>query len=198
MMNSLYDIVISVTVGGMILSMLVSFNGTLAEEGTAQTVKIMAQTNFTEVTRDLEYYLRKMGYGISAVVDSSILTADSNKIKFKGDFDNSGTVDTMTYYFNPAVVSGQANKNTHILYTTLNSQKTQNINIGITKFKLWYYDANGNPYTSYPVPSPSKIKSLRIALNLESTAPFAATAEKYVKLNPGVYWERTIKPKNLK
>jgi hypothetical protein len=196
-MSALYDIVISVAVGGMILVMLVMFNGTIAQEGTAQTIKIMTQTNFTEVTRDLEYYLRKMGYGVSAI-DSSILTADSNKIKFKGDFDNNGTVDTLTYYFNPALASGKPNTNTHILFTTLNKQAMQNINIGITRFRLSYFDATGTPYTSYPVSSPSKIKSFKIAMNLESTVPFSVTTEKYVKLNPGVYWERTIKPKNLK
>src|SRR5258706_4681359 len=120
-MSALYDIVVSVVIGGMILGMLVLFNGTIAQEGTAQQIKVMAQTNFTEVTRDLEFNLRKMGYGLTGS-DSSIVTADSNRIKFKGDLDDNGTIDTMTYYFNPTLASGHANTNTNILYTTLNAQ----------------------------------------------------------------------------
>jgi hypothetical protein len=196
-MSTLYDIVVSVVIGGMVLSMLVLFNGTIAQEGTAQQIKVMAQTNFTEVTRDLEYTLRKMGYGLTGS-DTSIVTADSNKIKFKGDFDNDGAVDTMTYYLNPTLASGHANTNTRILYTTLNNQSTKSINIGLTRFRLTYYDATGTPFTGYPVPSPSKIESFKISMNIESTVPFSVTTEKYVKLNPGVCWERTIKPKNLK
>jgi hypothetical protein len=196
-MHTLFDIVISSALGALLLAMLVMFNGNLVEGGTAQSLKIMTQTNFTEVTKDLEFNFRKMGYKVPSANDSAIVTADSNKIKFKGDFDNNGTVDTITYYLNPAS-SGNANTNTHILNMTLNTSATQKINIGITKFRLTYYDASETPYTTYPVSTPSKISSIKLSMNLESTVPYKLKAEKYVKLNPGVYWERTFKPKNLK
>ena len=197
-MNALYDIVISVAVGGIVLAMLITFNGNIVQQGSAQTVKTMAQTNFTAVTGVLDFMFRKMGYRVTTGADSAIILADTNKIKFKGDFDNDGAVDTLTYYLNPTTPSGHANTNTRILYRTVNTQSTQTINLGITKFRLWYYDANGNPFTSYPVSRPSQIKSLKIALNVESTVPYRVSTEKYVKFNPGVYWERTYKPKNLK
>ncbi|HEY6191643.1 MAG TPA: hypothetical protein VI215_04865 [Bacteroidota bacterium] len=196
-MQTLYDIVISVALGGLLLSMLVMFNGNLVEGGTAQSLKIMTQTNFTEVTKDLEFSLRKMGYRVPAANDSAIVIADSNKIKFKGDFDNNGTVDTLTYYLNPAA-SGNQNTNTHVLNMTLNAGAVQKINIGITKFRLTYYDAAETPYTTYPVSTPSKISSIKVSMNLESKVPYKLKSESYVKLNPGVYWERTFKPKNLK
>src|ERR1051326_2593151 len=196
-MQTLYDIVISVALGGLLLSMLVMFNGNLVEGGTAQWLKIMTQTNFTEVTKDLEFSLRKMGYRVPAANDSAIVIADSNKIKFKGDFDNTGTVDTLTYYLNPAA-SGNQNTNTHVLNMTLNAGAVQKINIGITKFRLTYYDAAETPYTTYPVSTPSKISSIKVSMNLESKVPYKLKSESYVKLNPGVYWERTFKPKNLK
>ncbi len=196
-MHTLFDIVISVALGGLLLAMLVMFNGNLVEGGTAQSLKIITQTNFTEVTKDVEFNFRKMGYRVPTANDSAIVIADSNKIKFKGDFNNDGTVDTLTYFLNPAA-SGNANTNTHILNSTLNASATQKINIGITKFRLTYYDANETPYTTYPVSTPSKISSIKVSMNLESTVPYKLTSEKYVKLNPGVYWERTFKPKNLK
>lgn len=197
-MTTLYDIIISVAVGGMVLSMLITFNGNIVQEGSAQTIKMIAQSNFTAINDILEFSLRKMGYRVAAAPDSTILTADSNKIKFRGDFNNDGTVDTLTYFLSPTAPTGNANGNTRMLLRTLNSQSAEHINIGITRFRLWYYDANGNPFTSYPVSRPSQIKSFKVAMNVESTVPYQLTTEKYVKFNPGVYWEKTIKPKNLK
>src|SRR5207249_4073852 len=103
-----------------------------------------------------------------------------------------GSVDTITYYLNPTAVTGNANGNTRMLYRTLNSQSAQSINVGITKLRLTYYDASGAPFTTYPVSRPSQIKSLKVSMNIESTVPYIVSNEKYVKMNPGVYWERTI------
>ena len=197
-MSTMYDIIISLTISGFVLVMLVSFNGNISEEGIAQTVKNMTQSNLTEVTRDLEYMVRKMGYGVTSPPDSSIILADSNKITFKGDFDNNGKLDTVTYYLNPSAASGQSNTNTRILYYTYNKLATRPINIGITRFRLFYFDSSGTPFTTYPVAARSKIKSFKIALNLESIVPYKVTSESYTKLNPGVYWERVFKPRNLR
>ncbi|HEY6191647.1 MAG TPA: hypothetical protein VI215_04885 [Bacteroidota bacterium] len=197
-MHTLYDIIISVAIGGMILSMIVSFNGYIVQEGSAQTIKIMAQTNLTAITDILDNSLRKLGYGITVSSDSAILIADSNKIKFKGDFDNTGSVDTLTYFLSPTARTGNTNTSTRALYRTFNSQAAQFINVGMTSLRFVYYDAAGTPYTAYPVSRPSLIKSFKVALNVESTVPYKIKTEKYVKLNPGVYWERAYKPKNLK
>src|SRR5438046_9552775 len=98
--------------------MLISFDGNITHQGSAQTIKVMAQTNLGAVKDILEFSLRKMGYRVAIPSDSAIVIADSNKIKFKGDFDNNGSVDTITYYLNPTAVTGNANGNTRMLYRT--------------------------------------------------------------------------------
>jgi hypothetical protein len=197
-MNSLQDLVISVAIGGIVLAMLFGFNTNIAQQGSAQNIKIIAQSNLTTVTNLLEFEFKKMGYRVAKGLDSAIVYADSNKIKFKGDIDNNGTVDTLTYYLNAASPSGLQNTNTRILYRTLNSQSAKSINLGITRFRLWYSDASGNPFTSNPVSQPSLITCVKIGMNIESTVPYKVTTESYVTKNPGVYWEQIIKPKNLK
>jgi hypothetical protein len=196
-MQTLYDIIISVAIGGIILGMLITFNGNIVQEGCAQTIKMMAQSNLSAIQDVIESPLMKMGYRVAIPTDSAIVIADSNKIKFKGDFDNRGTVDTLTYFLSPTARTGNANTNTRMFYRTLNAQTAQFINVGFTKFRLTYFDANGNPFTTYPVSRPSQIKFIKLALNIESTVPYILNTEKYVKLNPGVYWERTIRPRNL-
>lgn len=197
-MSTLYDIITSIVVGGILLAILIGFNGNMTQEAVAQTIKMMTQSNCTNVTQILDWDFRKMGYSLSSL-DSSIITADTSRIKFRGAFNGTGATspgDTLTWFLDNAP-SGNANKNTHILYRTLNAQKSLAMNMGITRLRFSYFDLNGQPL-SCPVSRPSQIKSLRIALTVESTVPYRVTTETYVKLNPGVYWERTFKPRNLR
>lgn len=198
----MFDVVCSAVIGGIVLFMLVGFNSTIVEKAGTQTVKVMTQSNLTEVTSILEYEFRKMGYRVLGGFDSSIMYADSNKIRFIGDFRNQENIDTVIYYFDITKPSGKRNLNTHILYRTYipkgSTPTTQSINLGITQFRLSYYKMLDTILTANPIPQPSQIKVLKIALNVESTEPYKETTMPYLKLNPGVYWERTIRPKNLK
>ena len=200
-MNAMYDVVCSVVIGGVVLSMLIGFNGNIAESAGSQTIKVIAQSNLTAVVSMLDNEFSKIGYRIGTQ-DSAIIYADSSKITFIGDLKNVGNIDTLSYYFNPSAKSGQLNTKTHILYRALNpmglkGMSTIAVNLGLTKFKFFYYDINGKPL-SYPVSQTSQIKSMRVALNLESTVPYKETTMKYLKFNPGVYWERNYKPMNLR
>jgi len=197
-MAQLYDIIISVMISGILLSMLIGFNGNITQEAVAQTIKMMAQSNLTTVTEIVDWDFRKMGYSLPAS-DSSIISAESTKIKFKGVFNSTGapgTIDTLTYQLDTAA-SGNANKNTHMLFRKLNAQARQKMNMGITRLRFWYFDASGQPLAA-PVSRPSLIKSMKIGMNIESTVPYKINTEKYVKNNPGGYWERSFKPKNLR
>jgi hypothetical protein len=194
-MNAIYDVLCSLVISGIVLLMIVTFNGTIAEHAGAQTIRVVTQTNLTTAFDMMEFELRKMGYLVSLGTDSAITYADSDKITFKCDVDHDGSLDVITYSLDTA--SGMnANKNTHILRRTFNGT-TQLINVGITKLKITYYDSSGSPIVTYPVSVPRKIKSFKLSVNGESTVSYIGTDEKYLKLNPGVYWERTIKPQNI-
>ena len=201
-MNVIQDIVCSIIIGGIVLAMLVGFNSNVVQNASVQTIKVISQSNLTAVTSILDNEFSKMGYHILGARDSSIIYADSNKIKFIGDFSNQGKVDTITYSLNPSALSGQFNLNTRILSRTYSPQgsksATESINLGMTRFRLWYYDKRGSALVGNPISDPSQIKALKVAINIESTVPYKETTMPYLKLNPGVYWERIIKPKNLR
>ncbi len=194
-MIAVYDVVCSVVIGGIILMMLFVFNGNVAESGASQTIKLMTQTNLTAFTDLMEFEFRKMGYRVS---NNIILFADSLNIIFRSDVDNNGVIDTIQYYLDIINPSGFENKNTRILYRKINNGTPEKINLGITRFRINYQNNQGQPFTIFPVPTPSLIKSLTVALSIESTVPFIESSMKYLKFNPGVYWERTMKPKNLR
>ena len=199
-MNAMYDVVCSVVIGGVVLSMLIGFNGNIAESAGSQTIKVIAQSNLTAVVSMLDNEFNKVGFRIGTQ-DSAIIYADSSKVTFISDLRNTGKIDTLSYSYDASGASGQLNKKTHILYRVLKPNglaggSTTSINLGITKFKFYYYNITGSPLT-LPIAKTSLIKSMKVVLNVESTVPYKETTMKYLKLNPGVYWERNFKPMNL-
>ncbi len=194
-MAAMYDVLCSLVISGVVLLMIVTFNGTIVEHAGAQTVRVAAQTNLTTVCDIMAFEMRKMGYNVQLGTDSAIVYADSVRFTFKGATTFGGAVDVITYAYDPTMTPN-ANKKAHILRRIFNG-KTQLMNVGITQFKFSYYDSSGKVITSYPIANTRAIKSIRIAVNLESTAPYITTDEHYLKMNPGAYWERTIKPPNL-
>lgn len=187
----LYDILGSIIIGGMILVMVLGFNANIIEGAGMQTFKTTVQGHMTTVSNILEYDFRKLGFGVAYQQDSSITYADSTRIVFRGDFDNNGTIDRMTYFFNAAASAGVANPRARVLYRTLNNGAAQSMNLGITRFRFDYYDAAGTKFTGNVVGNPKLIKSLKMTINIESKEP-------YDTLYAGVCWERTFKPRNLR
>ncbi|OLD79293.1 MAG: hypothetical protein AUI33_02805 [Ignavibacteria bacterium 13_1_40CM_2_61_4] len=195
-MNAMYDLLCSIVIGGILLLMLVGFNGTITEQAGAQTVRMMAQSSLTTIGDLVDYEFRKMGYQVPKGTDSAIVFADTSKITFKADIDNDGTVDILTYQLDSSP-SRNANTKTHYLYRIKNGQ-TELINLGLTQFRITYYDSSGKQLTSYPIQRPSHIKSIKIAMNAESLVPYIERSESYLKASPGAYWEQTIKPRNVR
>jgi len=190
-MQVVYDILGSIIIGGIILLMLLNFNASVMEGAALQTFTSIVQTNMTSLTDMVEYDFRKMGYRVGSGHDSAIVYADSNSILIRGDFDDNGTVESISYSFDPKKKSGHVNPRSRVLSRTVNGSSTQSINLGATRFRLAYYDAAGQLILENPVKAPSRIRTIRLALNLESTSPYDTTYA-------GGTWERTITPKNLK
>jgi hypothetical protein len=190
-MQVIYDIIGSIIIGGIILLMLLSFNSSVMEGSAVQTFNSIVQSNMTSVTDLVEYDFRKMGYRVGSVYDSAIVYADSSNIVMKGDLDNNGTVEKVAYYLDVAAKSGHVNPRSRILYRQVNGNAPQRINLGITQFRMKYYDANDALIAQNPVKAPSTIRSIRLLVTMESTSP-------YDTVYAGTTWERTITPKNLK
>jgi hypothetical protein len=190
-MQVIYDIIGSIIIGGIILLMLVSFNSSVMEGSAIQTFNSIVHSNVTSVTDLIEYDFRKMGYRVGSVYDSAIVYADSSKIVMRGDINNDGTVEKITYYLGLGQASGHVNPRSRILYRQVDGAGAQRINMGITRFRMAYYNDKDSLINQNPIASPSKIRAIRLAINMESTSPYDTTYA-------GATWERTITPKNLK
>ncbi len=190
-MQVVYDILGSMIIGGMILVMVLGFNANIIEGAGMQTMKTTVQGNMTTLSNVLEYDFRKMGYRVALPQDSAITYADTSMIVFKGDFDNNGTVDKMSYAFNTSHPNGVTNPRAKMLYRQISGFAANSINVGITNFRFTYYDTLGVPFAGNIVSKPSAIRTIKVSVNMETKEPYDTSYS-------GVYWERIIKPNNIR
>ncbi len=208
-MGQLQDLVGSIVIGGIVLLMLVAFNGNMLESTVIQTYTSSVQGNLTAVTYRLEYDFRKMGYGITNKSDSAIVYADTSKITFKGDFNQDGKMDTLQYYVDTIKSGVTPNPHDKVLHRILkqgtNVTESQTLFPGLTRLKIQYFDTTGKPINTTPIAATNTIQSLKFTISLESANRIYDTRREVNFENPfndttyaGAYWERTFKPQNLR
>ena len=109
----------------------------------------------------------------------AITQADSNRISFLTDIPTTanpygdGVLDTMHYYLGSlSELSTTPNPYDRLLYRVVNSQTPAGANLGITQFKLTYFDSNGDKITAMPVSPPFGIAAIQIDISVENTAAY--------------------------
>jgi hypothetical protein len=204
-MAQFQDLIGSIIIGGIILLMLIAFNGNVIEGAATQTFKGIVDGNLTTITDILENDFRKMGYRVAAVQDSAVLYADSGRIMFKGDINDDGIMDTVQYYIDTVNSSLTANPNDKVLHRKINSQSALAMYVGMIGFRIQYFTRTDSLIKSNPVPAPSAIKSVKVSLNIQSTQRIFDTRRSAYIESPfndtsyaGACWERTIKSQNVR
>jgi hypothetical protein len=184
------DLIGSLILFGWLL--LTSIRVSVANSENLQTYggELLVQENLVEVTELLEYDFRKIGFCLEPnnIPDPTraILLADSSRIKFLTDVDLTGTgpdgiVDSVYYYLGPvSELSTTQNPRDRFLYRVVNDQPAKGANLGVTQFKMSYYDAQGNAL-AFPITGLNlqKIQTIQISLILENV-----TASELVETAP--------------
>ncbi len=194
-MSVLTDMVGSFIVGGIVLLMIIGFRMNLSTTAQNHVENQGVQETLRSTTEILEYDLRKIGYRVPKGT-SPIRYINDSTIVFYGDFDNSGAYDSMRYYFRSVQPHTAANQHVGTFYRVLNNAKPRAIDCGMTRFRIAWYDKDGNANPS----NLAGIRSLRVSLNMESDFPIDSTwtGGGWSRLYSGASWERTIKPKNMR
>ncbi len=180
MNNPLY-LLISVIIGTSIILLLVRIS-TYANEENIEAIKEEILIRDFYVTQEIiEHHLKKIGFKIG---NNSIVQADSQLIKFLCDDDEDGFIDTLEIKLGKPALNSENPLDYNLLFVKNNDEKIITPS-GVTKFKLEYFDINGNPVNENVF-----IKSIRVILRMESEERING---KYL------YFENhfLIKPKNL-
>ncbi len=175
--STLIDILGSTIVGGMLLMILLRLNEAATQNTYNYGADLIVQQSLVEVVQLLEYDFKKVGYcrDWTKIPDptQAILLADSTRIKFLTDTDNDSNVDTMYYYVGlPDSLSGTPNPRDRMLYRVVNHDTPGSANLGITQFRLSYFNAVSQQL-SFPITNLSQIQTVQLSITVESSYAYA-------------------------
>jgi len=174
--STLLDILGSTIVGGMLFLILLKLNDASVQNTYVYGGDLIVQQDLVAVVDLIEYDFRKIGYckDWTKIPDpsKSILAATDSSITYLTDDNNDGIVDTMRYFTGPvSELSGTPNPRDRLLYRVLNSDTPKSANMGITEFKMSYFDALGN-IISFPITTPSAIYTIQIDITIENSSAY--------------------------
>lgn len=174
--TTILDILGSVIIGGVLMSIAFRFSESITEKTYNNSGELTIQQNLAISAQIIEYDFRKIGYceDWTLIPDptKAILYADSSEIKFYSDIDSDGIVDSVHYYLGPiSELSSTANPRDRLLYRVLNGEQHKSANLGITQFRLVYFDALGDTINP-PIGHNGGIVSIEINLTVENTEAY--------------------------
>lgn len=190
------DLLGSTIVGGILLMTLFRVNGTAVENNYTGNGELIAQQNLATIVQILETDFRRIGYCADwqKIPDPtlSILEVDSSMIKYLTDVDADGNVDTVKYYLGPTTeLLSTANPRDRFLYRVVNDEKPVGVNLGVTGFKMEFFNTLGSKL-SFPISNPGSIYSMQVDITVED---ISAYNEQYST----AYWRQIrLAAKNLR
>jgi hypothetical protein len=174
--SDMIDLAGSMLIGGLMMLLIFRMSDSAAENVYNNGGELILQRNLAVTAEVLEADFRKIGYcsDWSKIPDpsKSILQADSTSIKFLTDVDSDGDVDTMQYFAgSPSDLVQTANPRDRLLYRVINNETPAGVNLGVTQFKLAYFNALGDTL-NFPISTPSEIYTMEINITVENTEAY--------------------------
>lgn len=189
-MSYLIDIIGSTAIAAAIIFIVLEFNKNV-NDVTAEVLLSNMSNNDALTSADvIEYDLYKIGYGVA---NNAITRADSNYLSFLSDFDNNGSIDSVSYIV--GTISQRintANPYDKPLYRKVNNG-SRSLLIPVVDGTFTYLDSIGTTLNYASLASQAvrnRIKVINVNLRTESAEPVNNVYQ-------GIDWARTIRPKNL-
>ena len=201
-------LVTSYVIGGILLIGILALNMSMSNSSTELTLTETTREKATGVQEMITHDIQKMGFNRNSKTSPVFVEADSNKIAFRSNIDNStdNSVELITWEFTNTAV-GNGNPNAYVLKRTVEDIDTGSIisetpiRLGVTNFNIKYLDEYGQPVSNHmatPVASSdlNNIRQLYITLELQSTAKVynnAGDDGRFIR----TIWEKRFSPPNL-
>lgn len=184
-MTAMLDLIGATLISAFITLMLMTVNNNLSTTASQQYMNTNTQQNMVALTEVFQYDFKNMGYRVTDSI--KIRVSEPTYMSFRTDFDNNGTVDSITYYLGTtSELTSTENPDDKPLYRKVNSNTAVLNNWGITSLRFRYYDSLGVE-TSFK----SKIRSFKVTVSTMSSVKYD---NQYSYSN----WEKLYKPRNLR
>lgn len=189
-MSTMWDLIISGVIGGLLMFSIFALNADLMQVGHETTRDGYAQSELLGFTQLIEYDFNKIGYRAGA---PRVTKGDSTEIIYKSDDGNNHIIHTIRYTVGTvSEASTTPNPRDFPLYKYIQGVQSLKNYYGLTSFRLDYYDSTGRSITM-PITATSelnRIKLIKVRAVIQSFFPVDTTYA-------SCYWERTFVPKNL-
>lgn len=194
--TSLLDILGSLVIGGLLLLTALRMNQNATKNTYTSQASLTVQQNMTAIIQNIEWDFRKIGYCKNPMLTADpthyILRGSTDSISFVADLLNSGTLNTVSWYFGPQVGS---NPRVHKLCRKVDNGSALEANLGVTQFSMIYFGASGDtiklPYSAGDSVTPQLIE---LTLRVEPTAAYDTAYSQNFS-----YWRQTrLVSRNLK
>jgi len=173
--STLLDIIGASIIGGLVLLGIITFNKSSSEKLNEYRGDVISQQNLVSLVELIEHDFSRIGYceNVDSILtnENMIISADSTSITFwtdlplsQSNFRGDGIKDKLTYELGNYVAK-TPNPNDRLLYRYVNNSTKDASNLGVTKFRLHYYDNMNNELT-FPIDT-KKINKLSIDLKVE-------------------------------
>ena len=183
-MDSHLSLIGSIVIGGLLLLGILRYQSDLKEHSFKQTNNLSIQYNAMGIIEVLEQDFRNIGFGVSD--SAAFAVADSDSIKYYVDLGADGITDSVRYFVSAtSAASGTPNPRDRILYRIENDAPQVDAALGVTDFKLKYFDDSGIETTDL-----SEIKTIEITLEMESPIPYDGEVGSF-------FWRKKITPPSL-
>jgi hypothetical protein len=174
--STLIDILGSIMIGGILLMILLRLNDASVQNAFQYNSEAITQRNLVEIVQLIEHDFRKIGFckdwNNFPDPTQAIISADSTTITFLSDLDSDKNMDTLKYILSPASVLAETpNPRDRMLYRQVNSDPIGGSNLGVTQFRLTYYDSFGDEIP-FPITVPSEIYTMQIDLVVEDVVSY--------------------------
>lgn len=161
------------------------FYSSMSQNSHERALDSITIQNASSICELIEFDFNRMGLGVSSTTNALFL-ADSNRIGFLSDIDKNGVVDTVRYILSDVnAASETVNPRDKILYRFVSNESRADAALGVTKFKIKYYDSLSNETANV-----TQIKNFDISLTVESTMPYGNQYSQF-------FWQTRISPPNL-
>ncbi len=206
--STLIDILGAAIIGGMVMLSVRALILNSSEKSNQFQNELIAQQNLVSIVELIEHDFARIGYCENAdsieAPEDMIVYADSTKISFKTDFAQGfqnirgdGTKDILTYELGPTITS-TPNPYDRLLYRYAKGETKNGSNLGITEFRLNYFDNMGNEL-SHPIDT-KLISYVQIDIKVEDSYGYDTGndekihSEKY----PTIFWRQIrVAAKNM-
>ncbi len=169
--STLIDIVGSTIIGGFLMLLLWRLDDAAVKNIYNNSQELSLQQNLAVTAMILENDFRRIGYCKTYTkipTTNVILSASDSSISFLTDVYDAGDVNTLKYYIGPASeLLSTPNPRDRYLYRVVDSETPASVNLGITQFKLVYFDQLGDTLPS-PITDPTLIASMEINIAVEN------------------------------